>query len=294
MRFVKEIVCEPGNDDKKHFSSTLLDQEPFSTAQIFEGGYGKLDKAFYVERVCGRGWHSIVLSLAGMGRVEMEDGTIVDLPPGSIFVSHSDGQGHREQAQGDALWEMLWFSARVDSPTIVPAHSDFQVITMVNTLALKQILFAIFDEVHYSDADSHQAIAAYETLFLIHFLRATGWTENLRDRKKRSQLLPLWQEISRTPSSPWSVVDLCNRMNMSRSQLTRICFGLYGKAPGEMVKDIKMDRARLYVLNTELPIARIAEKVGYENANTFSTAYAHYFGVSPQKYRGKALARSDQ
>ncbi len=74
---------------------------------------------------------------------------------------------------------------------------------------------------------------------------------------------------------------------MSRSQLTRICLHLYGKAPGERVKEIKMDRARMYVLNTDLPITLIAERVGYENSNTFSTAFTNFFGLSPHKFRAK-------
>ncbi len=132
----------------------MLSQEPFTTARIFEGGYGRLDGAFYVERSARRGWHSAVITVAGAGKIRFEDESEAILKPGSIFISHANGQGHREQAYGDGLWEMIWFSARLDSPTIIPAAHDFQIVEGISAASLKKTLFAIFDEVHYSDGES--------------------------------------------------------------------------------------------------------------------------------------------
>ena len=46
-----------------------------------------------------------------------------------------------------------------------------------------------------------------------------------------------------------------------------------------------MDRAVEMVLNTDEKSYKIAEKVGYQDANYFSYVFKKKFGVSPSKYR---------
>ncbi len=49
--------------------------------------------------------------------------------------------------------------------------------------------------------------------------------------------------------------------------------------------DYRMDRAEEMVLNTDEKSYKIAEKVGYQDANYFSYVFKKKFGVSPSKYR---------
>ena len=133
-----------------HLSTLSINCTPFQTSRIFEGGYGKLGKNFYVTRVKNKGFQSIVYTLSGQGRIILENGNKLILKPGSVLISTATGQGHRKETYGDELWEMLWFSTYNDSPNIVIHSTDYQFIENINLEFMKVSFLSIFTEELYS------------------------------------------------------------------------------------------------------------------------------------------------
>ena len=58
--------------------------------------------------------------------------------------------------------------------------------------------------------------------------------------------------------------------------------------------DYRMDRAEELVLNTDEKSYKIAEKVGYQDANYFSYVFKKKFGVSPSKYRASGKKENEK
>jgi AraC-like DNA-binding protein len=268
-----------------HLSTLSINCTPFQTSRIFESGYGKLDKNFYVTRVKNNGFQSIVYTLSVQGRIILENGNKLILKPGSVFISTATGQGHREETYGDELWEMLWFSTYNDSPNIVIHSTDYQFVENINLEFMKVSFLSIFTEELYSDLRSKEAIGLHERLFLPSVERSFGLIEPINMRENRRRFQTMWLQVSNKPEKAWTVSDLCNYINLSRSQLSRICKDLYKKAPGEMVKSIKIDYAKVLLRNTTYPISLISDKIGYENSNNFSTAFKTIAKQSPQAFR---------
>jgi AraC-like DNA-binding protein len=104
-------------------------------------------------------------------------------------------------------------------------------------------------------------------------------------RENRRKFQDMWLQVSNKPEKDWTVTELCNYINLSRSQLSRICKDLYNKAPGEMVKNLKIDYAKVLLRNTTYPISVISDKIGYANSNNFSTAFKTIAKKSPQAFR---------
>ena len=50
---------------------------------------------------------------------------------------------------------------------------------------------------------------------------------------------------------------------------------------------IRMDMAKTLLLESELPIVEIAERVGYANVDTFRKAYKRYTGSAPSALRSE-------
>lgn len=285
MKISENIVHEPRNNEKLHLSTLAINSVPFLTSKIFEGGYGKLDKYFYVTRVKNKGYQSIVFSLSGQGKIIFEDGNEILLKPGSAFLSSSTGRAHKEEVVGDELWEMLWFSTYNDSPNLVIHSLDYQLIENVNFDYVKECFLDIFNEELYSDLRSLEAIELHEKLFILSVERIFGITEPLRARENRRKLQKMWIQVSNTPEHSWSINELCNYINLSRSQLSRICKELYNKTPAEMVRGIKLDYAKVLLRNTTYPISVISEKIGYANSNNFSTTFKSVTKTTPQNFR---------
>jgi two-component system response regulator YesN len=54
---------------------------------------------------------------------------------------------------------------------------------------------------------------------------------------------------------------------------------------GEYLEDIRMDKAQEYLINSEAPIADIAEQVGYQDQAYFARVFKQKYHISPREYR---------
>ena len=79
--------------------------------------------------------------------------------------------------------------------------------------------------------------------------------------------------------------DVCADLGVSNSYFSSIFKKETGQSFVSYLTDYRMDRAEEMVLNTDEKSYKIAEKVGYQDANYFSYVFKKKFGVSPSKYR---------
>ncbi|MNR59015.1 Arabinose operon regulatory protein [compost metagenome] len=59
----------------------------------------------------------------------------------------------------------------------------------------------------------------------------------------------------------------------------------FGCAPFDYLMRFRIEQAKLQLLQTDLPIARIAEEVGFNQAAYFASCFSRYEGLSPRRYR---------
>ncbi|MDA7965499.1 GlxA family transcriptional regulator [Ruegeria sp.] len=84
---------------------------------------------------------------------------------------------------------------------------------------------------------------------------------------------------------PLPVPEICKRAGISHRQLDRL-FAIYiKKTPALYYRDIRLDRARGLVTQTEMPIAEVAIASGFASQVHFSRAYKDRFGLPPSRDR---------
>ena len=84
----------------------------------------------------------------------------------------------------------------------------------------------------------------------------------------------------------FQVTDLCQEMNLSRSQLYRKIKALFGESIIDYVQQVRLEKARELLLEGKLPVAEIAYQVGYSSPDYFSTVFRSRYGVAPSQVRG--------
>jgi AraC family carnitine catabolism transcriptional activator len=84
---------------------------------------------------------------------------------------------------------------------------------------------------------------------------------------------------------PVSIPDLCRQVGISQRQLDRLFVRHIKKTPSAYYRDIRLDRARGLVTQTEMPIAEIAVASGFSGPVHFSKAYSGRFGLPPVRDR---------
>ncbi len=285
MRFTKETVHEPAGRERLHFSSTLVESPPFASARVKQGGYGILEDDFWLWRIPKRGFHVFVLTLSGHGQLTMEDGTHHDLYAGDAFISWSTGQGHYEATAPGELWEMIWITFYDDTPRFLPTCPDYQIIEFQKAETLKQIVKNIFFEEMYHDPHSQEVVQLLEQLFLINLERSMGLHEPVVDRRMRQALVPLWELVAKKIERQWTIAQICREAGYSRSHLTRMCNELYGKSPGQIIKEMKMRQAKVMLCNSTLSVEGVGAAVGYNRLSAFSAAFKEFNGISPREFR---------
>ncbi len=84
-----------------------------------------------------------------------------------------------------------------------------------------------------------------------------------------------------------NVETLASRLNISRSQLFRICKSSQGCSPIQYLTDLRIKQAMTWLETTDHPIGSIASSVGIPDAMYFSRLFAEKVGITPTEYRKK-------
>jgi transcriptional regulator GlxA family with amidase domain len=84
---------------------------------------------------------------------------------------------------------------------------------------------------------------------------------------------------------PMAQFDLARKVGVSQRQLERLCRRYLGATPARYYAQLRLDRARRMLRQTELPIAEIAIACGFVSLSHFSKVYRRQFGCSPRSDR---------
>ncbi|MEM7258822.1 MAG: GlxA family transcriptional regulator [Pseudomonadota bacterium] len=84
---------------------------------------------------------------------------------------------------------------------------------------------------------------------------------------------------------PVSIPQICQALEISQRQLARLFKTYVNKSPVLYYRDIRLDRARCLVTQTELKLAEVAVAAGFASQTHFTRAYSQRFGIAPSKDR---------
>ncbi len=93
-------------------------------------------------------------------------------------------------------------------------------------------------------------------------------------------------------ASPLKVADIAEKLALNRSYLYKIFKQETGYSIKEYLLSVRMNRSRELLLNPKWSITEVSLSVGYQDPLNFSTAFKHYFHMSPSDYR-KAQLKKD-
>jgi AraC-like DNA-binding protein len=79
--------------------------------------------------------------------------------------------------------------------------------------------------------------------------------------------------------------SLCEGLNMSRSHVHRKLVEETGLSCSEFIQQIRLDKAKELLINTNHSIYEIAFRVGYSDANYFSRSFSKIYGYPPSHCR---------
>ncbi len=81
--------------------------------------------------------------------------------------------------------------------------------------------------------------------------------------------------------------ELTEKMHLSKPYLSKYIREKSGKTFGDIVKNVRMKKARSLLKNTSMTVESIAESVGYQNVEHFNRLFKKRYGMTPVQYRNR-------
>jgi AraC family carnitine catabolism transcriptional activator len=85
--------------------------------------------------------------------------------------------------------------------------------------------------------------------------------------------------------NPLTIPQVCQHLQISQRQLSRLFAEYVNKSPVLYYRDIRLDRARCLVTQTDMKLADIAVASGFVSQAHFSRIYSERFGLAPSRDR---------
>lgn len=103
------------------------------------------------------------------------------------------------------------------------------------------------------------------------------------DHEKR--MLRVIAHIYANPTGDLSLDALADVAAMSRFHWHRVFRAMTGETCAQAVKRVRMHRASVALVQTDMPIAEVGAMVGYPNLASFSRAFSDIYRKSPAEFR---------
>ena len=103
---------------------------------------------------------------------------------------------------------------------------------------------------------------------------------------RHPKLLAVIDLMENNLEEPLGRADLAASAGLSTRQLERLFRKYLNRSPARYYLELRLNRARLLLLQTNMSVIDVALACGFVSASHFSKCYRDYFGRTPRKERG--------
>ena len=200
-----------------------------------------------------------------------------DILPGDVQF-HSPGEWHENIfSTGGAL--ALLISVDRDRWVDVPARRPFR------SRLLAGIAADVRRELERHDAGSAGALEALSLLLLSELPRLTSEPEWLRHAAFRIE-----QQFAR----PISLSSVATEVGVHRATLAAAFRRFRGTSVGELIRSVRVARAREALSQTQAPIDEVAQQCGFADQAHLTRVFKRLTGVTPGEFRRSYTSKSSK
>ena len=100
-----------------------------------------------------------------------------------------------------------------------------------------------------------------------------------------AELKKLRQAVYDDPTASWSVEEMCEDMQISRTYFHRLYFEAFGVTFRQDIIESRLIHASELLKNTDLSVTAISETCGYDSESYFMRQFKQHKGCTPSEYR---------
>jgi AraC family transcriptional regulator, arabinose operon regulatory protein len=250
--------------------------------RVFHGAAERIKKAEYygVKSPFSR----LFLIRDGGGKIET-GGKVIDLKPKMLILVPTETEAFYTKPAG---LEFYWIYFRAEALGGVDIfqlfHFPCRAVPGRNYGEYFKVLLRHFERPNISDR--MKSLSALISL-LVPFFKPFNLKEMENRGREFGRMLPVVKFIEENLARPISLEDLAARVFLDPVYFSNLFCKVMGRPPIQYVNLRRVHRAREMLLFSDLPVAEIGARTGFEDPFYFSRVFSRLEGISPAQYRKK-------
>lgn len=178
---------------------------------------------------------------------------------------------------------------------------DIQSASNVSRAYICHLLYSVVKELYAKMPllESENSLAEMNKLFgernlakvLGNFQRAVESVLAVAARRQNEQNSDLVGRIKNFIQKEYngvlSLYDVAAKMNLNPSYISHAFKKETGQGVVEYITELKMEKAKLLLLDKNLKIVQVAKRLGYNSQSYFNKCFKAQFGMTPRQFRGE-------
>lgn len=187
----------------------------------------------------------------------------------------------------DEDWQLLGTNGEIQIDKVPRGHYDLRLrstngdgVSVSNELVIEIYSFSVILSILNAVLVLLLISTAVVYLRLLHLKKEA---KNPEDEKFKTALITYLE--ANLDNAELSAQDIAEAMNISRSALFDKAGNILGKAPMELLRDRRIEKAAELLKSQEYTISQIAYMCGFSDSHYFSKVFKKHYGQTPSNYR---------
>ncbi len=165
-------------------------------------------------------------------------------------------------------------------------------IVLLSCKTINELGYNIFDimdnkfSLNFSLNEINDLVQLEEWLFGF-FLKINGYINQKRSNRNKSLIAQIKDYVDKNYYRNISLTVISKTFSISSGYLSSLFYEFIGLNFIDYLSNLRIQKAKVLLKNSDMRIYEIAEKVGYNDAYYFSTAFKKIVGINPTGYREK-------
>ena len=183
---------------------------------------------------------------------------------------------------GLKAYEYLQHAGFSDTNRIGHFHCEEKLVQCVENI------LSSYKLTYYNQLNRHIQLQNFFAYLIQEHETLTDNTELTGNYQKQSYVIYAMNYIEQNYQNNISITNLCERLGITRSYLTRLFKEALHTSPYDYLLNVRIDKAVSLLKYTSLPVGQISTLVGYQDPLVFSKTFKQKTGYSPKSYRNTA------
>lgn len=232
-----------------------------------------------------RSYHLFHFVTKGCGILRI-DGETTEIGPGDAFLIPAEKISYYE-ASAHAPWSYYWvgFTGFRAARYVQQIQTVSPERYIVRNLHMEKYAAVIDPMTSLTMTNAENYFRSKAVLFEMLAMLASDMEKSEDTKYTPSLASGIKFFIDAKYTEKIKIEELASQFGIHPNHLSRVFSEAYGISPKQYLLNLKMEKAAQLLTASDMPVALIAESLGYEDQHVFSRAYKKHWGVSPMLYR---------